>query len=92
VPCLERAQRDLPRAARSAAMSAHLIVTVARARNCAAVIGGLCDPDAVRLLSGDGASVDVLPVAYQFNRTSTAAVGTDWDANWLMIRDRYSYR
>jgi len=49
----------------------------------------------VRLLSGDGASVGLRPVAYQFSRQVAAGAaeeptaaepGTDWDANWLMIR------
>jgi hypothetical protein len=47
------------------------------------------------LLSGDGASVDLRPVAHQFSRqvhswscrsADCAEPGADWDANWLMIR------
>jgi hypothetical protein len=40
----------------------------------------------VRLVSGDGASVDVRPVAYQFDLPPAVASGQDWDANWLMIQ------
>jgi len=55
----------------------------------------LHDHGLVRLLSGDGASVGLRPVAYQFSRQVAAGAaeeptaaepGTDWDANWLMIR------
>jgi hypothetical protein len=50
----------------------------------------LRDHGLVRLLSGDGASVELRPVAYQFShqiraRAATAA-SPDWDTNWLMIR------
>jgi hypothetical protein len=45
----------------------------------------------VRLLSGDGASVEFRPVAYQFGDRPGGNAGgaeddADWDANWLMIR------
>ena len=53
----------------------------------------------MRLLSGDGASVEFRPVAYQFGgrvggQFGAGAAGdagaaehaVDWDANWLMIR------
>jgi hypothetical protein len=40
----------------------------------------------VRLSSGDGASVGLRPLSYQFRCVPGTADGPDWDANWLVIR------
>ncbi len=40
----------------------------------------------MRLLSSDGALLDLRPIAYQYGANPRAAVGTDWDANWLMVQ------
>ena len=40
----------------------------------------------MRLLSRDGASIEIRPTAYQFSANPRAQVGTDWDANWLVVR------
>jgi len=40
----------------------------------------------VRLLSEDGASIEIRPVAYQFDANAHAEPGTDWDANGLVVR------
>lgn len=57
-------------------------------RNTGLVRGnpGHCDDGLVRLLSQDGASVEVRPVRYQYGANPQAPAGTDWDANWLVIR------
>lgn len=38
------------------------------------------------MLSRDGASIELRPTAYEFSAIPQAAIGTDWDANWLLIR------
>lgn len=49
----------------------------------------------MRLISSDGAMVELQPVSYQFSRppgtggakgSSTTGSYADWDANWLVIR------
>jgi hypothetical protein len=40
----------------------------------------------VRLLSRDGASIDIRPIRYQFGASLQTTPGTNWDANWLVIR------
>lgn len=39
----------------------------------------------MRLQSRDGASLELSPTGYQFAANPLAPVGTDWDANWLLI-------
>jgi len=41
----------------------------------------------VRLLSRDGVSIELRPLAYQFDVRPAPKPGTDWDANWLVISD-----
>lgn len=43
-------------------------------------------PGSVRLQSRDGASLDLGLTGYQFDASARAPVGTDWDANWLLVR------
>lgn len=40
----------------------------------------------MRLFSRDDTSVEIRPINYQFGANPQAAPGTDWDANWLVIR------
>jgi hypothetical protein len=42
-------------------------------------------PGSVRLQSRDGASLELGPTGYQFGANPLAPVGTDWDANWLLV-------
>jgi hypothetical protein len=42
-------------------------------------------PDQVRLLSADGALLELRPIGYQFGANPQAEVGADWDANWLVV-------
>lgn len=41
--------------------------------------------ESVRLLSRDGGSIELRPLAYQFDVHPAPEQGTDWDANWLVI-------
>jgi hypothetical protein len=50
------------------------------------VAGLVCDHKPVKLVSDDGACLDIRPVGYQFTTSPQAVIGTDWDANWLVIR------
>lgn len=40
----------------------------------------------MRLVSRNGAEVELRPVAYQFPGSGAGAGSHDWDANWLMVR------
>jgi len=40
----------------------------------------------VKLLSDDGSKFEIRPVSYQFAANPQAQPGTDWDANWLVVR------
>jgi len=40
----------------------------------------------VRLLSSDGTSMDMRPIKHRYGANPQAAPGTDWDANFLVIR------
>jgi hypothetical protein len=40
----------------------------------------------MRLPSRDSAWIEIRPTGYQFGANPRAQVGTDWDANWLVVR------
>lgn len=42
----------------------------------------------MRLQSLDGFFVDLAVISYQFGRGESKSEGSDWDANWLMIRGK----
>jgi hypothetical protein len=40
----------------------------------------------VRLLSRDGTSIEIRPIDHEFGANPETQDGTDWDANWLVVR------